>query len=409
MNKIFNFDANKLVEKYGTPLYVYNKETIIDNYQKLKSSFQKYYPKTDVHYAVKANTNLAILKILEEEGASVDCSSPFELLTSEKAGFTSEKIMYTGNYESISDLEAAVKSKATINLDDISSLKRLLSFHLPERISFRINPGIGRGGFEGIVTGGTDAKFGVPYEDASKAYKLAQINGIKRFGIHMMTGSNNLEPYYFAEIVDKLLTIAGKVFEQLGTQPEYVDIGGGFGIPYHDEEIPLNLELTAQLVSEEFREKCKKYNLGSPRLKIEPGRYIAANAGYLLSKVTGTKSSYKKFVGIDSGMNTLLRPALYGASHQHFILGKDTATEPVNLCGRICENSDIFAKHIYLPEAELGDIVITKDAGAYGYAMASNYNGRLRPAEVLIDQGRDKLIRKRETLKNLFNLYPEDL
>ncbi|MGM0597886.1 MAG: diaminopimelate decarboxylase [Myxococcota bacterium] len=408
MQKIFNVDINYLVEKYGTPLYVYDKNTIIENYQKLKTSFRKYYPQTDVHYAVKANTNLAILKILEKEGACVDCSSPFELLVSEKAGFTSDKIMYTGNYESISDLEAAVSSKATINLDDISSLNRLLSFHLPERISFRINPGIGRGGFEGIVTGGTDAKFGVPYEEASKAYKLAQQSGIKKFGIHMMTGSNNLEPYYFAEIVDKLLTIAGKVFAQLGTQPEYVDIGGGFGVPYQDEEAPLNLELTAQLVAEEFKEKCKKYNLGNPRLKIEPGRYIAANAGYLLSKVTGTKSSYKNFVGIDSGMNTLLRPALYGASHQHFILGKDTPTEPVNLCGRICENSDIFAKHIYLPKVEPGDIVITKDAGAYGYAMASNYNGRLRPAEILLDQDQDILIRKRETLQTLFNLYPKN-
>ena len=272
-------------------------------------------------------------------------------------------------------------------------------------ISFRINPGIGKGGYEGITTGGTDAKFGVPYEKATHAYEVAKSEGYKRFGIHMMTGSNNLEPYYFAQVVEKLMMIAGNIFDKLGTVPEYVDIGGGFGIPYEDDDEVLDMELTARLVTEVFQEKCQKYGFGQPELLMEPGRYLVGNAGWLISKVAGIKHSYKHFVGVDAGMSTLLRPALYGAKHRTYIYGKTIPEMNVNLCGQICENSDIFVKNIFLPAAEEGDIVVMRDAGAYGYAMSSNYNNRPKPAEVLLDGDTAKVIRRKENFEDMLSLY----
>lgn len=404
MKQIGEIDIKTLAESYGTPVYVYDYEIIKNNYLKLKSAFGKYYPKNTIHYSIKANSNLNILKIFEELGSGADCSSPFELLLANKAGFDAKRVLYTGNYESTEDLTEATKYAEQINMDDINSFRRLLRIKLPEIISFRINPGIGKGGFEGIVTAGSDAKFGVPYEQAFEAYKLALDSGVKRFGIHMMTGSNNLEPYYFAEVVDKLLTITGNVFTKLGIVPEYIDIGGGLGIPYDDDEEELNIEETARLVAETLKEKCLKYNFGEPELKMEPGRYLIGNAGFLISRVTGIKNSYKRFVGIDAGMNVLIRPALYGAKHRIKIYSKEERNAFYYVCGQICENSDILASHIYLPEVEEGDIAIILDAGAYGFSMSSNYNNRLRPAEVLVQKGQARLIRARESYDDMLKL-----
>jgi diaminopimelate decarboxylase len=405
MEKIANYDIKKLAEDFGTPLYAYDKSRITENYKNLENAFKKYYDKTKIHFSVKANSNINILKKFADIGCGADCSSPVELFLARKAGFNTDEILYTGNYESIEDLEAVTESGVTVNLDDINSFKKLAKIKLPERIAFRINPGIGKGGFEGIVTGGTDAKFGVPYEKAFEAYKMAKDAGVKRFGIHMMTGSNNLEPYYFAQIVDKLMTISGSIFKHLDIVPEYVDIGGGFGIPYSDDEQELDIELTAKLVAEEFIEKSEKYNFGEPELYLEPGRYLIANAGHLITKITGIKESYKKFIGLDAGMNTLIRPALYGARHGISVYGKSENVATVNICGQICENSDIFAMLYPFPDVKEDDIVVIRDVGAYGYVMASNYNNRLRPPEVLIVKGQAILIRRRETIDDVLNLY----
>ncbi len=405
MEKIAGCDIRALAEKYGTPLYIYDKSRFIENYNRLKSVFDNYYPKTKIHFSVKANSNIHVLNVFREAGAGVDCSSPIEYLLARKAGFDHAEILYTGNYEAVEEFSEIDIDKIKVNLDDISSFRRIIKAGKPGIISFRINPGIGRGGFEGITTAGTDAKFGVPYEMAQEGYKLAKDAGINRFGIHMMTGSNNLEPYYFAEITDKLMTIAGSVFQQLGIKPEYVDIGGGLGIPYQEGEEELNVDRMAKLVSDTFREKCDKYGFGEPELLLEPGRYLAADAGYLISRITGVKKSYKTFVGIDSGMNTLIRPALYGTRHRVHVYGKHENEDLVSLCGQVCENSDIFARNIPFPRVEEGDLVIFRDAGAYGFVMASNYNNRLRPAEVLVDGESDKLIRRRERIEDLMGMY----
>jgi diaminopimelate decarboxylase len=408
MNNIGQKDILELANEFGTPLYVYDKQKLVTNYNRLNQAFNQHYPKTKIHFSVKANSNIHILRIFKELGAGADCSSPIEYKIARLAGFEDKNILYTGNYELPQDFsDVAFSDDSKINLDDKTSFERLKKINLPQRISFRINPGVGRGGFEGITTAGTEAKFGIPYEKAFDAYKLAQDNGIERFGIHMMTGSNNLEPYFFAEIVDKLMMIAGDIFHKLGKTPEYVDIGGGFGIPYTDDEEELNIERTGEMVANVFKEKCAKYGFGEPELVLEPGRYLAANAGYLLSKVTAIKHSYKTFVGLDAGMNTLIRPALYGAFHRTEVYGKPNKNQTVNLCGQICENSDIFAKNIQFPLAEEGDIVTFKDAGAYGYVMSSNYNNRLRPAEILIDNDTTKVIKRRETFEDYLKLYEE--
>lgn len=404
MEKIGNYDLMEIAQEYGTPLYVYDKEILVSNYQKLQNSFAKYFKRFQIHYSVKSNSNLNILKIFKDLGCGVDCSSPFELLLAIKAGFDTDKIIYTGNYESYEDFGIISKYEIKINLDDISSYKRLRKFILPNCIGFRVNPGIGKGGFEAITTGGTDAKFGVPYELLREAYYIAKNDGVKNFGVHIMTGSNILEPLYFAEVVERLFKIVGKIFRELEIQPVYIDIGGGFGIPYSNEEQELDIERTAQLVSEVYYDYCEKYELGLPELKIEPGRYLVGNAGFLLTKVTGVKNGYKKFIGIDAGMNSLIRPALYGANHRIKVYGKSDYVNLVQICGQICENSDIMFKNIPFPEVEEGDLCIILDVGAYGYAMASNYNGRPLPAEVLVDKNGHKLIRRRQTFDDYLGL-----
>lgn len=409
MEKIGNFDIKELAQEYHTPLYVYDKQKLEANYKRFYNAFSSNYTNTKVHFSVKANSNIHILRVFKNLGAGADCSSPIEYKLAKFAGFEDNHILYTGNYELAEDFqEVAFSDDSKINLDDITSFERLKKVNLPKRISFRINPGVGRGGFEGITTAGTEAKFGIPYEKAINAYKLAYDSGIRRFGIHMMTGSNNLEPYFFAEIVDKLMMIAGDIFVELGISPEYVDIGGGYGVPYTDDEQELNIERTGYLVTEVFKEKCNKFGFGSPELVLEPGRYLSANAGHLISKVSAVKRSYKTFVGLDAGMNTLIRPALYGAFHRVSVYGKSEKTEVVNICGQICENSDIFAKNIWFPKVEEGDLVTFADAGAYGYVMASNYNNRLKPAEVLLDDNTHTLIKRRETFEDFLRLYPEE-
>lgn len=398
-----NRKIEEIARTYGTPVYIYDAERMRENYRRIADEFNSLYKNTGIFYAVKANSNPRIISIFNELGAGMDCSSPLELAFAQKAGVSSEKLMYTGNYESVSDLASAVKAGAAVNLDDFTSLERLKRAGVPGRISFRINPGIGRGGFEGIITGGTDAKFGIPYEEARKAYKSAQKMGITRFGIHMMTGSNNLEPLYFAQIVEKLMIIAADVFSGLGTVPEYIDMGGGFGVPYENNEPPLDIKQTAQRVVDTFLEKCQRYGFGEPELRLEPGRYLAADAGVLATKVTGKKKSYRDFIGVDAGMNTLLRPALYDARHRVVACSpREGDLRKVSICGRICENSDIFTRNILLSPVEEGDLLYFKDAGAYGFAMASSYNGRLRPAEVLVDGDSISLIRKAETCEDIF-------
>ncbi len=403
--------VSSLASEFDTPLYVYSEDRIRENYRRLNSAFTRYYKNFQAYYAIKANSNLSILKILCEEGAGADCSTPAEIMFAKLAGFSKEKILYTGNYNTNEEFRYASNEGVTINLDDISHIKRLENIKKQNAACIRINPGIGKGEFKQIVTAGPDAKFGVPANKAINAYSLLKKSGVKRFGIHMMTGSNILDEKYFKQITSRLLDLAGTISKRVGIEFSFVNIGGGLGIPYRVGEKPLNINLVASSVTKSFKEKCIEHNLGQPQLRMEPGRYIVADAGILLAKVTSIKKSYKKFVGCDAGMNTLLRPALYGAYHHMLVDGKvdmrnkDGQKPPTgnfNVCGQVCENADIFAKNRRLPKnISEGDLIVFLNCGAYGFSMSSQYNSRPRPSEILTNKTDTKLIRKRETSEDL--------
>lgn len=395
----------ELAIKYKTPAYIYSENRIRNNYKRLNSAFKNVNPRFELCYAIKANSNLHIMKLLQQEGAGADCSSAHEIEYALKAGFKPDKSLFTAVNPTDEDIEVALKNNFRINLDDHPLLEDVLKIKKPEMISFRINPGIGAGKFDQIIVGGEGAKFGMNEDQVLVAYEKAIRAGIQRFGIHMMTGSCILDADYFQQVSSKLLEIAGHVAQKLKIKFEYVDIGGGLGIPYEAHENKLNLDEVARNVWRVFEEAEKKYPIGTPTLMMEPGRFFVGDAGLLLSKVTHVKKQgLKTFVGVDAGMTTLIRPALYGAYHEIVAIEKplDANTKPVDVVGPICESTDFFAKDRPLPELERGNLIAILDAGAYGFAMSSSYNGRLKPCEVLINKNSSKLIRRNENIDEIY-------
>ncbi len=395
-----------LGSSYGTPVYVTDEQRIRTNCRRLKASFEKNYRKFRLNYAVKANNNLAIMNIARQEGAGADCSCAEELVLAALAGFESNELLYSGNYNSDHELSQGILSGAAVNLDDVALLPRLLKQGTPEVLSFRVNPGIGGGQYPGLVFGGENTKFGVPESEIVHAYTQAKANGIKRFGIHMMSGSNVLNVDYFESVTRKLFEIAESVSKNVEVTFEFVDIGGGFGVPYKPDEQPLDIEQVGSRVGAMFTQYVDRGAIGQPYLMIEPGRFIVSDSTVLLGSVHHIKKSAKRtYVGTDIGMNTLLRPALYGAYHHIYIANRPLAKSDtiVTLTGQVCENTDVLAKDRELPRIELGDTIAVVNAGAYGYSMSSQYNSRPRPAEVLVNDGRAEVIRERETVTDLLH------
>ncbi|MDP3728797.1 MAG: diaminopimelate decarboxylase [bacterium] len=386
--QIGNVSAIVLAKEYATPLYVYDKQIILQKIQELKEAF----PHARICYAIKANSNLSILKLIAQQGLGADCSNRIEIELAEKAGFDLKKSIFTSVNPSDADLNKALSIGILMNLDDLSIFQRLKKLGLPKRISFRINPGFGAGKFSGIVCGGKDTKFGMSEERATEAYRLAKESGIEHFGIHMMTGSCVLDELYFEEITKAIQTIAENISKKIEIQFEYIDIGGGLGIPYEPFEKSLNLKNIA--------ERIKRIYTSSALLMLEPGRFIVAESGTLLTTVTTIKDN---FIGVDAGMTALIRPALYGAYHPILLANNPEAdkTEKLTIVGPICESTDCFAKDRSLPKIKEGDILAIQITGAYGFAMASQFNGQPKPAEVLISNGFHSLIRKRETTEDL--------
>ncbi|MDH4123627.1 MAG: diaminopimelate decarboxylase [Thermoplasmata archaeon] len=394
----------KLAEKYGTPLFVTDEARIRQNYRTIRNAFARRWNKFKIFYAVKANNNISILNILRQEGAGADCSCVPELQLASLSKFKMEDILYTGNYNSNDELKEAAQMGVTANLDDISILDRFAKFGLPESICFRINPGFGKGGFEKLVFAGPDAKFGITEEVAKKAYAKAKKLGVKKFGIHMMAGSSVLDADYFGQVTERLFQIGKSIAESVGIEFDFVNIGGGFGVPYKPGDEDLDIERVAQEVTERFKGQFESSS-NPPYLYAEPGRYLVCDSTVLLSRVHAVKFTGKKFVGIDAGMNILLRPALYGAYHQMYVVNKLDVQkrEKVNVVGQVCENSDILAKDRDLPFIEEGDLIAILNAGAYGYSMSSNYNTRPRAGELLLNNGEEFLIREREDITDILD------
>ena len=400
-------DACEIAEKFGTPLYVIDENRIRDNYNRFFDAFSKYYSDFKVFYACKANTNLAVMKILEEEGCCIDAVSPGEVYTSKKRGFAGERILFTGNNITDDELKYVVEQDAVLNIDSVSALERLAKIIDPNglKISFRVNPMVGAGHHDHCITGGVMSKFGIMDSEAVEVYKLAKELGFNPVGMHSHIGSGILDPEPFKLAIESTMDIAGKVHKEAEIDFEFLDFGGGVGIPYTPEEKLLDLDHFAKENMTLFKEKLKEYDMGNPTLYLEPGRYIVGDASVLLVTVNSVKQSYRKFIGVDAGFNTLLRPAMYDSYHHIVVANKmnEEAREKVDVAGNVCESGDLFARDRLLPAIEEGDILAILNAGAYGFTMSSNYNSRPKTAEVLVKDGNCFLVREKETFEDLFN------
>ncbi len=394
----------ELAETYDTPLYVVSESRIRGNYERLYRALTRNYRKVKVYYAAKANSNLSVLKILETEGAGVDAVSPGEVFMALTSGFTPDRILFTGTSVRNDELKFLADSNVTVNVDSLSQLDRLLKLKVPEVLSVRVNPEIGAGHHDHCITAGKDTKFGLWEDDALKAYATAKKARVETFGIHMHVGSGVLDVEPFLLALDKLLSTAKKVHDQLGITFEFIDMGGGLGVPYKPEEKPLDLTVFADKVLSLFKSKVEEYGLGKPFFCVEPGRFLVSDACVLLTAVNTVKTTpFKKFVGVDAGFNTLVRPTMYGSYHHILVANRLNAKEQetYDVVGPICESGDALANDRRLPKVEEGDLLAVLNAGAYGFSMSSQYNARPRAAEVLIKNGKGVLIREREQLDDL--------
>jgi len=382
---------------------------IRERYRKLKEMLNGDYKKNQIHYAVKANSNLSYLKILNSEGASFDCTSMGEVYTCFKAGISSDKIIYTGNMFTDTDFKFAVRNDVLVNLDSISQLNRLVRIHESlgkekSTISFRLNPEFGAGHHKHTITAGKNVKFGILEEQAIEAYQKAKEAGFKKFGIHQHIGSGVINALEFARPAEKFIAIIKKIIEALNIGFEFIDFGGGLGISYRPEEEPLDLNKYREIIMQPFKNLVESENIGEPVFKIEPGRYLTGESSILLTQINTIKNNgYKLFAGVDAGFNTLLRPILYNSYHHIIpcnIMGREK-TLTYDVAGPICESGDILGKNRELKKLEEKDILAILDVGAYGFTMSSNYNSRPRSSEILINNGKIHKIREAESLDDL--------
>jgi len=400
----------KLMEElaltYGTPLYIYSRNRLAENLNRLDRALADNFNNYHICYAIKANSNPNLIRIMKEilPALGGDCSSPGEMLAAELAGINLKDCIYTGNYESREELILAVNKYCHLNLDDITSLQRLIELPHNKEISFRLNPGFGKGTFAQIVTAGKEAKFGIPEHKILEAYKQAKKAGLNKFGIQCMAGSGVLDESYFPELLKAIIKIMKNIEKTLNINFSYVSMGGGFGIPYEEHEIPLDLNRVFKNLSSVFYSNYSRDDLHTPALWIEPGKILVADAGLLLTRVNAVKNSYKQYIGLDAGMETFMRPALYGAYQRLYKIGalESEAIGKVDFTGPICENTDRLAVDRAFPPVQEGDLIALMDAGAYGYAMSHNFNGRPRAAEVLVAHDQHFLLRKRETIQDLY-------
>jgi diaminopimelate decarboxylase len=407
MNKTLPFTKDQIsaiARQYPTPFHIYDEKAIRDNARLLKATFAGL-PGFKEFFAVKALPNPFILKILKEEGFGADCSSLPELLLAEKVGILGEDIMFSSNDTPAGEYQKAKALGAIINLDDLSHIE-FLEQHagLPELVCFRYNPGNARKG-NVIIGQPAEAKYGFTREQLFTGYRQLKDRGVKRFGLHTMVASNELDYRYFGETVAMLLDLVVDLTREVGIEIEFINMGGGIGIPYRPEQIAVSYGQIAEEVHDVYETRIVRNSLRPPRLFMECGRVITGPYGYLVSTVLHLKHIYKDYVGLDASMANLMRPALYGAYHHITVLGKENqpADHQYDVTGSLCENNDKFAVGRLLPAVEPGDIVVIHDTGAHGYAMGFNYNGKLRSAELLLRENGEVIpIRRAETPDDYF-------
>jgi diaminopimelate decarboxylase len=401
-------ETKKIAETYPTPFHIYFEDGIVKNAKRLKEAFS-WNSGFKEFFAVKACPNPHILSLLKKQGFGTDCSSLPELVMSERVGIKGEEIMFSSNDTPKEEFEKASELGAIINLDDISHIEFLettLGGKMPELISFRYNPGpMRQTGEENVIGNPEDAKYGFTKEQLFEGYKMCKEKGVKRFGIHTMIVSNELTIDNLVLTAEMLFELAIEIKEKLGIELEFVNVGGGVGVAYKPDQTPVNLEELSSKIKEKY-DSIIVTNKMELNLYMENGRFITGPYGFLISKVRHMKHTYKDYVGLDGSMANLMRPALYGAYHHETVIGKEELPldHKYDVTGSLCENNDKFAVDRMLPEIVIGDYLAIHDAGAHGYAMGFNYNGKLRSSELLYtSDGTVKQIRRAENIEDYFS------
>lgn len=393
---------SELIREYGSPLYVYNESILRQRCREMAGLVS--YSNYRSNYSIKANSNLELLKIIREEGLNADAMSPGEIHVLLAAGFRPDEILFVANNVSAEEMQYAIDKGVLVSCDSLSQLRQYGRLDPGGKVAIRINPGVGAGHHAKVVTGGKNTKFGINPEEIDDVKAVLKEYRLRLVGINQHIGSLFMEPSSYLQAARALLDIASG-FEDL----EFIDMGGGFGIPYRKQEGQQRLDLgeMGRGISQLMEEWTSNYGKRI-RLKIEPGRYVVAECGVLLGTVHAVKQNAgRTYIGTDIGFNVLIRPVMYDSHHDIEIYRNDDIlwtdnVRTATVVGNICESGDILARDRELPEAAEGDLIGVMDAGAYCYSMSSNYNNRLRPAEVLIGlDGSPRLIRRRDTFEDL--------
>lgn len=393
----------ELIKKYGSPLYVYDENILRKSCRDMHDLLPN--KNLRVNYSAKANSNLEILKIVRDEDIDVDAMSPGEIYVQKLAGYSSDKIFYIGNNVSKKEMQYAIDENVLVSVDSLSQLESFGQINPGGEVAVRFNPGIGTGHHQKVVTAGKKTKFGVQKDFVPQVKELLEKYNLNLVGIDQHIGSLFLESDPYIKGVESLLEIAAQ-FPGL----KFIDMGGGFGVPYHEGEGRLDLQELSDKLDKVLDDFLANYDNKDVIFKIEPGRYISAECGVLLGEVYSVKDNYgKTYIGTDLGFNVLMRPVLYDSYHAVTIVKADPneeGEEVATIVGNICESGDIIANERNIKKVSIGDVVVVGNAGAYGFAMSSNYNCRLKPAEVLIDKdGNDRLIRRRDTFEDIIRNF----
>ena len=398
--------VQKINETYATPFYLYDEKGIRENARKVHRAFS-WNKGFKEYFAVKACPNPSILKILREEGCGTDCSSLTELQMSDACGFSGHEIMFSSNETPLSEYKFCEKLGGIINLDDFTNIEELEETlgYLPETLSLRYNPG---GYFKisnTIMDNPQDAKYGLTTDQIIEAYRILKEKGVKRFGMHSFLASNTVTNDYYPTLARQLFELAVRIKKETGVSLDFINLSGGVGIPYKPDQTGNDIEEIGAGVHREFDEILVPNGLSDISIFTEMGRFMTGPFGALITKVIHFKHTYKEYAGVDACAVNLMRPAMYGAYHHITVLGKEAAPcdRIYDVVGSLCENNDKFAIDRELPELQKGDYLFIHDAGAHGFAMGYNYNGKLWSSELLLrEDGSVKLIRRAQTPADYF-------
>ncbi len=396
--------AEKIMKEYGSPVFVYSEKILRERCRELMTAFGG---KLQPSYSVKANTNLSLLRIIHQEGLKADSMSPGEIYLLEKAGFKPKEIFYISNNVSPEEMQFAINRGILVSVDSLSQLEQYGQINQGGEVAVRFNPGIGAGHNKKVITGGEKTKFGIQAEFWPEVLVLLEKYNLKLVGVNQHIGSLFLEAGPYVEAAENLLNLVEAHFPGV----DFVDFGGGFGVPYKEGESRLDFNYLTDLISPVLDNFVKNYDNKKVHFKCEPGRYVVAESCSILGKVTSIKENYSQnYVGTDIGFNVIMRPILYDSYHEIKVLGggiSETFCDgPVNVVGNICESGDILAHDRDIGSVRIGDIIEIMTAGAYVYSMSSNYNCRLKPAEVLIkEDGSIIKIRKQDSFENLLQNF----